>query len=219
MRILIGYSMRSGSTLLQHILDQHPAVRSYSDISSFPALASAWMRLPPRGYRLIKPVDLFYLLPGSRLLASFDRHVWLIRDPRDCYLSAVESGYAYLFWPPGKKQEGIDIGLVKRWKKIVGRYLQNPDKWHLIRYEDLATDPDRTLKSLLDYLHLPQEKLLPFSRFNLLKGGDYKLRTTNTVNPKSVYRFTRQLSAEQLDVFDNHLEAELKAFGYSPKPS
>lgn len=36
MRILIGYSMRSGSTLLQHILDGHTKLRSLSDLSSFP---------------------------------------------------------------------------------------------------------------------------------------------------------------------------------------
>ena len=102
MRILIGYSMRSGSTLLQHILDQHSAVRSYSDISSFPALASAWLGLPSKGHCLLKPMDLFYLLPGNKFFASFDRNVWLVRDPRDSYLSAVESGYAYLFWPLGK---------------------------------------------------------------------------------------------------------------------
>jgi hypothetical protein len=215
MRILIGYSMRSGSTLLQHILDQHSAVRSFSDLSSLPALASAWMGLQPKGFRLIKPMDLFYLLPGSGLHASFDRHVWLARDPRDSYLSTVESGYAYLFWPPGKKEEGIDVGLLRRWKKIAARYLHNSDKWHLIRYEDLVSDPDKTLQSLLDYIQLPREQLLPFSRFNLLKGGDYKLRKTNTVNQKSLYRFTRQLSPEQLDVFDHHLGGELKAFGYS----
>ena len=215
MRILIGYSMRSGSTLLQHILGQHSAVRSYSDLNSLPALASAWLGLRPGGYRLIKPLDLFYLLPGSRLLTSFDRHVWLVRDPRDSYLSAVESGYAYLFWPPGKKEEGIDTGLLKRWKKIAARYLHNAHKWHLIRYEDLVTDPDRTLKALLDYIQLPREQLLPFSRFNLLKGGDYKLRKTNTVTTKSLHRFTRQLTPGQLDVFDCYLGSELKAFGYS----
>ena len=215
MRILIGYSMRSGSTLLQHILGQHSAVRSYSDISSFPALASAWLGLRTRGYRLIKPLDLFYLLPGSRFLWSFDRHVWLVRDPRDSYLSVVESGYAYLFWPRGKKEMGIDVGLLKRWKKIAARYLHNAHKWHLIRYEDLVTDPDRTLKALLDYIQLPREQLLPFSRFNLLKGGDYKLRKTNTVTTRSLHRFTRQLTPGQIDVFDYHLGSELKAFGYS----
>lgn len=215
MRILIGYSMRSGSTLLQHILGQHSAVRSYSDLNSLPALASAWLGLQPRGYQLIKPLDLFYLLSGSGIFKSFDRHIWLVRDPRDSYLSAVESGYAYLFWPPGKKEMGIDVGLLKRWKKIVGQYLQNPDTWHLIRYEDLVTNPDSILKLLLAYIELPREQLLPFSRFNLMKGGDYKLRKTKTVTTKSLHRFTRQLTPGQLDVFDYHLGAELKAFGYS----
>jgi hypothetical protein len=56
-------------------------------------------------------------MPKTRLFDHFDRYVWLVRDPRDSYLSAVESGYAYLFWPRGKKEMGIDVGLLKRWKK------------------------------------------------------------------------------------------------------
>ena len=216
MRILVGYSMRSGSTLLQHILDQHSEVRACSDVSSLPSLAAAWLGLRKRGYRLIKPVDLLYLLPGSRQYRGFDRYVWLARDPRDSYLSAVESGYAYLFWPRGKKEEGIDVGLLKRWKQIARRYLAQPGQWHLVRYEDLVRDPDRTLTALLDYLVLPPEQLLPFSRFNLLNGGDYKLRSTTTVTSTSLHRHARQLTPGQQEVFSRYLGPELEAFGYAP---
>ena len=215
MRILVGYSMRSGSTLLQHILDQHSEVRACSDVSSLPALAAAWLGLRKRGCRLIKPVDLLYLLPGSRQCHGFDRYVWLARDPRDSYLSAVESGYAYLFWPRGKKEEGIDVGLLKRWKQIARRYLAQPGQWHLVRYEDLVRDPDRTLTALLDYLALSPEQLLPFSRFNLLNGGDYKLRSTSTVTATSLHRHTRQLTPGQRGVFSRDLGPELEAFGYA----
>ncbi|MFW6244159.1 MAG: hypothetical protein ACOC15_03385, partial [Desulfovibrionales bacterium] len=38
MRVIIGYSMRSGSTLLSHILGGHSQIRAYSDISSSWAL-------------------------------------------------------------------------------------------------------------------------------------------------------------------------------------
>lgn len=41
LKTLIGYSMRSGSTLLQHILAQHSRLRSFSDPSS------NWILLPP----------------------------------------------------------------------------------------------------------------------------------------------------------------------------
>lgn len=218
MRILIGYSMRSGSTLLQHILAQHSAVRSCSDVSSLPALAAAWLGLGKTGHRLIKPVDLLYLLPGNGQLKGFDRYVWLVRDPRDSYLSAVESGYAYLFWPRGRKEQGIDVGLVKRWQRIARRYLASPDTWHLVRYEDLVQDPDGTLTALLDYIALPPQQLLPFSRFNLFNGGDYKLRSTATVKTSSLYRHTQQLSPKQQDVFRRYLAPELEAFGYTPGP-
>lgn len=214
MKILIGYSMRSGSTLLQHILNQHSQIRSFSDLSSNLALVRILLQRHPEGNYCMKPMDLVFLGKRCPLLRYFDKFIWISRDPRDSYLSSLESGYAYLFWLPGRKEHGIDVGLLRRWKRIYRHFFRERERWHWIRYEDLVSDPDRTLAGLLDYLELPHETLLPFSRFNLANGGDHKLRHTRTVKAKSVARYRKEMSQLQQQIFKKHLGREMEQLGY-----
>lgn len=214
--ILIGYSMRSGSTLLSHILGQHSLIDAHSDLSSFAALARLVTQAPPTRHVCVKPMDLFYLTDQPGLLQRFNRFIWITRDPRDSYLSTMESGYAYLFWPPGLRRAGIDTGLLARWERITRRYLQRPELWHLVRYEDLAADPDATLASVFKYLGLPTEHLLPFDRFRLRNGGDYKLRRSSSVHADSIGRWRETLTPAQREVFADRLGPAMRLLGYEP---
>lgn len=214
MKILIGYSMRSGSTLLQHILNGHSMLRSYSDLSSFWMLVRSLTGFKPAGHVCIKPMDLLYLQSSINFYRHFDRFIWLARDPRDSYLSAIESGYAYLFWPPGRKCEGIDAGLLKRWRCIYRHYFEHPERWYLVKYEDLVTSPDKTLKKLLDHLHLPYEKLYPFEPFDRLHGGDFKIANHTNLTSESARRHQRELNSRQNTLFSRLLREEMKMLGY-----
>jgi hypothetical protein len=214
LRVLIGYSMRSGSTLLQHILAQHSRLRSFSDLSS------NWILLrlaagPAPGYDVcVKPMDVFFLWSGFPIERYFNRFVWLTRDPRDAYLSSIESGYAYLLRRPGRRRHDIDVGLLERWGRIHRRYFAQPERWHLVRYEDLATDPEPILEDLQRYLGLTRERLLPFRPFKLLHGGDHKLRHTATVHRKSIGRHRHCLTPEQRTLFEELLGPQMSALGY-----
>jgi hypothetical protein len=214
MRILIGYSMRSGSTLLQHMLDGHSALRSLSDLSSIAALAQLAAGIRLSGNLCVKPMDLLYLQRTFDFYRRFDRFVWLTRDPRDSYLSAVESGYAYLFWPRGRMEAGIDTGLLERWRRIYCHYFDHPDRWYRVRYEDLVQAPEPSLRALLSYLDLPYERLHPFSRFRLRHGGDYKITRHRDIREGSRQRHERELSSEQRAVFERHMGSEMQALGY-----
>jgi hypothetical protein len=215
-RILIGYSMRSGSTLLSHVLGQHSQIESYSDLSAFGALARLAMKPSPGRHLCVKPMDVFYLSQHPRLMPQFNRFVWLTRDPRDSYLSTVESGYAYLLWPPGRRIVGIDTGLLRRWQRITQRYLACPDLWHRVRYEELTSRPDEVLGSLFDYLGIPSEELLPFDRFKLRRGGDYKIRDSSNIHSSSVQRWKAELNDEQRELFASMLGPTMKKLGYEP---
>lgn len=217
MRILIGYSMRSGSTLLQHVLDGHSQIEAYGDLSSVGALLRRATGLADRTHLCIKPMDLLYLQPGHGFYRHFDRFVWIARDPRDSYLSALESGYAYLLWPPGRRREGIDLGLLRRWQRVYHRhYFAQPERWHLLRYEDLVSAPAPTLARLLRYLGVAQEPLFPFPQFKRRHGGDYKLRQHRTISTGSRERHRGQLTARQEDVFEEVLGEDMAALGYWP---
>lgn len=215
MRILIGYAMRSGSTLLEHVLDGHSQVHSYGDLSSILALPKSFGR--HRGHRehlCVKPMDLLYLQQTFDFYRHFDKFVWLARDPRDSYLSSIESGYAYLFWLPGRRHCGIDTGLIKRWQRVYRHYFEHTGHWYLIRYEDLVQQPDATLHRLLEHLELPYETLLPFPRFSRRHGGDYKLLRHSSISEHSSQRFRHELNREQLELFDSLLGDRIAALGY-----
>jgi hypothetical protein len=215
MRILIGYSMRSGSTLLQHLLNEHSRLRSFSDISSLPVLATLACGIRLDGL-CVKPLDLFYLPRRAPVLGWFDRHVWLARDPRDSYLSSIASGYAYLFQRRGDLEHGIDVDLLRRWRRIYRHYFRHRRTWRLVRYEDLAERPEPTMARLLEDLGLSREPVTEFRRFSLLSGGDWKLRRAGRVHAGSVGRHREQLTPDQQKVFTRHLGREMARLGYEP---
>lgn len=217
MKIIIGYAMRSGSTLLHHVLNQHSMLKSYSDISSIPILLKlgAGIRTSTTKNICVKPVDLVYLWNIDRIYKDFDKFLWIARDPRDSYLSSLESGYAYLFCKQGNQLRGLDVALIKRWKRIYRHYFHHVERWHLIRYEDFVTGPETILEEIFDYLELPSEKVIPFQKFNPILGGDYKLSRTSEINTRSIARFRQRLQDSQIDIFNSYLFKEMKMLGYS----
>ncbi len=215
MNILIGYHMRSGSTLLQHILNEHSKLQSFSDISSIPALTKILFHTDGNTNWCIKPLDLIFLAEGLYLYKRFDKFVWITRDPLDSYLSAVESGYAYLFWPKGRIINDIDVGLIERWQRVYKHYFFiTATIWYLIRYEDLITKTSEVITNLLDYLELPHERLIPFKRFNIAHGGDYKLSQTTTIKRNYAKRFRKKMSLSQQEIFFQRLSTEMQALAY-----
>ncbi len=216
MKILIGYHQRSGSTLLQHILNGHSQLQSFSDANSFLVLPALLSGYTPESNICVKPMDILYLIRIRLIYRRFDKFIWLARDPRDSYLSALEVGFAYgsSLWLPGKKLHGIDIGLLKRWKRIYRQYFRKRNRWHLVRYEDMVQNPKMVLKHLFDYLELPFERVYPFEPFNRAAGGDPKLSKTRTIHRKSVQRYKDNLTALQKRVFKKFLGKEMKALGY-----
>ncbi|KPL08226.1 hypothetical protein AMJ86_01480 [bacterium SM23_57] len=215
MKILIGYHQRSGSTLLQHILNQHSQIRSFSDVNSLGILPALFMGYEPPGNVCVKPLDIFFMLDSEKFYGLFDKFIWLARDPRDAYLSAFEVRFAYNFWFPGKKLRGIDIGLLRRWRRIYRQYFHNSSRWHLVRYEDLVTHPGGVVGKLFAYLGVPSEDVVSFDKHNILSGGDPKLRKTKSIHNRSVFRYKRQMPKRQQKVFKWFLRSEMRLLGYT----
>ena len=214
MKILIGYFQRSGSTLLQHILNEHTLIHSYSDVSSLLAIPLIYAGYNPRDHICIKPLDLFFMIMREHFFEKFDKFIWLSRDPRDSYLSAFEVKFAYNFWFPGKKLRGIDLGLLKRWRLVYHQYFKNPQRWYLLRYEELVSNPKQVLSGLFRYLQVPYEDVYPFEKHNLLTGGDPKLRRTRTIHKQSIFRYKNQMPRRQQRVFIWFLYNEMRQLGY-----
>jgi hypothetical protein len=215
MKILIGYAQRSGSTLLQHILNEHSQISSYSDANSLLVLPAILSGYKPESNVCVKPLDFLFMLRSPLIYRRFDKHIWIARDPRDSYLSAMEIGFSYFFWLPGKKVGGVDTGQIKRWKLVYEQFFLNRRRWHLVHYEDLVTNPEPVLQKMFEYLELPYEKVFPFPKFNLLSGGDPKLLKTKTIHKKSVKRYRKEMPRRQQRVFKMIIGKEMRKLGYS----
>jgi hypothetical protein len=170
--------------------------------------------IPIKGNICVKPLDYIYYFKSTFLYRTFDKFIWITRDPRDAYLSAFEIGYAYIFWLPGKKERGIDLGQLKRWKLIYQHFFTHRNLWYLIKYERLVSQPDETLKDLFNYLEIPAEKVYPFKRFKWFGNGDPKLTQTTTLHSNSVMRHKAEMSKQKQEIFFRYLSKEMAQLGY-----
>jgi len=107
-----------------------------------------------------------------------------------------------------------------------------PDRFTLVRYEDLALDPERQAILLFKRLGLPfsPQRLGSFLRSHTSLHVDQGLETSlteNKVNPYSTKRdsrstaleWTRRLSEEDIDFVQKHCFLVMKKLGYKLLPS
>ncbi|MGI8658264.1 MAG: sulfotransferase family protein [Candidatus Limnocylindria bacterium] len=86
---------------------------------------------------------------ADQVLGSYPGAVMLhmVRDPRDRYEASLK------LWPDGRARAG---GAAARWAYSVRLGERNlrrhPDRYRMVRYEDLVSDPERTVRGLLELL-------------------------------------------------------------------
>ncbi len=86
---------------------------------------------------------------ADQVLGSYPGAVMLhmVRDPRDRYEASLK------LWPDGRARAG---GAAARWAYSVRLGERNlrrhPDCYRMVRYEDLVSDPERTVRGLLELL-------------------------------------------------------------------
>ncbi len=218
--VLLGYHRRSGSTLLMNLMKAFDSLTIYGEMPSIPIM----MRYILGNARVnnnicAKPMDLFYLLyPENfkKFYKSFDKFVWITRVPMDTYLSEIETGYMYLSYLSRKEVEGIRTKFFERWKKVYSHYFANEEKWHLIRYEDLTTDPARTFERLSEYLdldHSPDKLELDILDIKW-DGGDTKILNTDGIHTNSTFRYEEDMTDKQIELFVDELGEEMRRLGY-----
>ncbi|HTX87876.1 MAG TPA: sulfotransferase [Bacteroidales bacterium] len=100
----------------------------------------------------IYPQKLLELFPGSRFLC-------IVRDYRDNFVSMRKFEF-----------EALNTFLLAyRWKYVIRLFLKMkkkyPDRFYIIRYEELVSKPEEHVKKLCEYLELPfHQEVLDFYR-------------------------------------------------------
>lgn len=148
-----------------------------------------------------------------RVGATFHRHfdrvaalwpeaqvVHLLRDGRDVALSRIGMGWAGNVWtsaPAWRRMEAL-------WDRVAP---QLAGRSHELRYEDLVTQPEQTLRRLCDFLELSWEPqaLLSYPERSRYGPPDGKLAG----------RWRRKLSPRELALLEGELGEMLERRGYA----
>lgn len=162
---------------------------------------------------------LLQLFPSAQI-------VWLVRDVRDIFCSALETQLLdkSLVYRPRLSEDPEVLGLdwSSQNRALLNYSAHAPQGQTIrIRYEDLVRYPDQILRELCQFLNVrfepamltnhPGENSFSTEPEELLP---WKLRTLEPVTAERVSRYKLELGGEQLQLLENHCRGLLLSFGY-----
>ncbi|WP_420386052.1 sulfotransferase family protein [Roseivirga sp.] len=148
---------------------------------------------------------------ASPLLEQGYKFVHIIRDPRAIIASNKKSStgaYPILF-------------LIRQWRKSAAFALRNRGRnnFFLIRYEDMVSNPDDYLRSMLTFIGVPFHSNVVNA--NTYRDGSGKQWTQNTsyqakegINTKSMEKWRTVLDTEEISIVEGLCQHEMKALDY-----
>ena len=139
------------------------------------------------------------------------RMIYIIRDPRDVYVS----------WIKRQKASGKKYSLERficRWAESVGRFRQFRGQKLLVRYETLLTHPQETLQSVCDFLEIPYDPAVeqPTKAGRLWQGNSMHGQAFSAISTAPIGRWRVSLSDEDLRMIEVFFGRILPTFNYKP---
>ncbi len=172
--LLLGMP-RSGTSLLEQILDSHPAIVGAGELRDIPRMALRWRQGADadtlRSLAEEHLERLRRLAPGARIVIDKMPHnfqhlgliarlypqspiLYCVRDPRDNCLSIFQQNfvakhaYAHDLADLGQHYRA-HVQITERWRTII------PNPMLTVRYEDVVADLRGQVERVLDFLGLP----------------------------------------------------------------
>jgi len=150
------------------------------------------------------------------------RIVHLLRDPRDRYEASLAR------WPDGRGRAG---GAVARWRYSTGlaqRHVANhPDRYLVVRFEDLVCEPEATVRTVCDFLgltYLPSMLRMteaPTLVAKLVAGGGRPAGdgpAGGLLSTAQLGRHRGRLDPAELAFVQRYAGAMMRRHGYEPEP-
>jgi len=187
----------------------------YADL--FAALLAAWAR--PRGKRLVgdKSPGHMHCVPLIAELYPRARFIASLRDPR-----AVVSSELAAAWGARSVDQ-----IARRWRRVVERHLElerslSPDRYMMLRYEDLVRHPEENLRRVCEFLGESFEPAMlryyerPADELGFDPSESWKLSTLKPLDPGRLDAWKNALEPKQIDLIERAAAPHLASLGYEP---
>lgn len=153
--------------------------------------------------------EIAHLIPGGSFIS-------ITRDPRDVCLSLKKVPF----------NPGSSISIARRWRRYVTRteYYHNryENRFHEIKYEDLVTDPQPTVKKICDFLGVQFESsMLNRAQMPATFNIDHeywKMNATRPIDSKNFGKWKNEMSPGEIYFFQKFLAKEMKLYSYEILP-
>jgi len=152
---------------------------------------------------------IFAAYPGARILH-------MLRDPRDRYSSSLKR------WKTSRSGIG---GATALWLTTIGLAERNqaryPEQYMIVRYEDLASQPEKTLREISDFIgeeYAPEMLSMRGAQQFRDEGGNssYGQREPGKISASSVGKFRKVLTGRQVAFMQLFSRKSMQAHGYEP---
>lgn len=196
-------------TLIGHLMT------SFQAIANRPAGAVKW------GVVKETSVEIY----AAELLDWFPdmRFIQVVRDPRDNF-AALAAGVDEHYGKLGEDRRRTLASLVHRGKLGLRMALENrtaygPERYHLVRYEDLTAEPETTMREIAQFLDIEFDRCLitPTVLGTPTGGNSYDGGRADGIDRRNVGRWRQRICDEDAAVIEFYFADEMKAFGYRPE--
>lgn len=150
------------------------------------------------------------------------RFIHLLRDPRDNF-AALAGGVDKHYSRLGEDHNRTLASLLNRGRiglqmAQVNRARYGEARYHLVRFEDLATAPEATMRGIAAFLGIDFDPCLlkPTVLGTAVGGNAFDGVASFDVSARNVNRWRDRITPQDAQVIEFHLADEMSAFGYAP---
>jgi len=157
----------------------------------------------------------FKKLPGMKMIS-------LIRDPRDNY-AAIKVGVEGYYSKFGESEKSSLASVINRVRMDLkaAQLLQKqyPDSFLAIRFEDLLTDPKKTMLKVCKFLGIPFDETLitPTIMGEPYKGNSREGKVFKGISTANLGKWKERIAAEEAKILEYWLDDVMEHWNYKRK--
>lgn len=148
----------------------------------------------------------YQILPWLDKLFPHAKVIWLQRNPLDVFASTKKTWGIHFDEMIGEMPTPISFDNTLSYHFFLSYFLNKGDDKLIIKYEDIARNPEESIEHICNYLELPYHKdMLNYQtnpdmadEFMNKKLGDKNLLTQTKPNPNSIGKWVNILSPEEV---------------------